>query len=200
MMSAKRRVKNVFNGPYIKAILKREKVQRPYIILDNLLYNVGMKEYADCAKNRIFDLKCAEELLADDNIILDYLNLSMWLDKKALESCKEIILGYVSEKCYERIVDLLESQIRLVEIENDLISSYQEMKIIKLLVDLFHYAVTRKGKMTVFERKCICICHLLELTSRTLVVKVYWKIDTGIANIKATSILCKLPLYKNNCF
>lgn len=184
-------IKYGIDKTYKQAVLRREEVKRPYIVIDNLMHNCEMEQYTEFVKNRILDMEGVEYLLEEEHLDCDILNGLIRLDEVAFLSCSNIIKGYVEDSKYQAYLELLQATNYRVRVTNKMIKFYRSKSLGELIKGYLEHRRMKAYDKDIRELKQgVLECYKLELISRIPLVRLYHKLYYWSCKIAAKAIYC----------
>lgn len=164
-----------------KAILSRDRnILKNYVVLSKLLKLNKMENYLYVASKRIIDYTINNKQMSE-HIVIDYLSNDIWLDINAYIRLKPILLGYLEVHQYINILEHMNSLRLKSTILGEIMLILQEMNKRKLFRKIFDGL---KGENKKYNLN-ITLLALLELLSRTIIIRIYYKIKSNIKLNKA---------------
>lgn len=156
------------------AILTRQKeVSKSYIILPLTFNYFGLSNYINIAQSRMIKEEEDKQFFID-HVKID-LNLNHhWLDAEALEHYKSLLMDFMDESQYDKMIEILKQGEERNNVDNSLLKQFQGLSLSKLREAYSSYK--QHSERYQAEGEFLKEWCKLEILSRLTPVWLYWQL------------------------
>lgn len=156
------------------AILTRQKeVSKAYIILPKVFDYLGLSRYINIAQSRMIKEEEDKQFFID-HVKIDLNQNHYWLDAEALEHYKSLLMDFMDESQYDKMIEILKQGEERNNVDNSLLKQFQGLSLSKLRKDYMSYKEHSESYQE--EAEYLKEWCRLEILSRLTPVWFYWKI------------------------